>query len=146
MVTTLSKMIGLAALGAALLAPMPAGAKDIFRSDMTLTKGVDPSMSALCIATGVGRWDGTTVRVSLGDLDPVRFPANAGCKTQVKIGKLLVKGTLLVLGPADCDPNLTTTSLDFRMTKVIKAGIKFSASVSCVVAGHTYSTTWSGIF
>ena len=149
MLTTLGRIIGLTAVGAVLLGPLATSALaggDVFRSAMTLSAGVDPSLSAACLASGVGRWDGTTVRIALADLDPARFPAGFGCTTTVKLAKLVVKGIALVAGPADCDPALTTTSLDFRITRPVKIGTKFSAKVSCTVAGHLNTTTWTGIF
>ena len=148
MLTTLSKIVGLTAVGAVMLGPLasPARAADVFRAPMTLTAGVDPSLSAACLATGIGRFNGTTTRVNLSNLDPARFPAGFGCTTRVKLGLLIVKGIALVAGPAACDPALTATSLDFRITRPVKIGTKFSAKVSCTVAGHLNTTTWTGIF
>jgi hypothetical protein len=125
----------------------PVGAAFLLRSDLVLSKGEDPSVSADCVAAGDARWDGTVVRVTLGNMDPARFPDTPGaCKATVKAGKI-TRVVPLVLAPADeCVPAVDATSADMRVPGKVKAGNKVSVAVKCKVGGVIHSTTWTTKF
>ena len=57
--------------------------------------GENPSVSAAFPAAGDGRWGATTVHVTLGNLDPKRFPAGAACRADVTAGVVAGTGTML---------------------------------------------------
>src|ERR1043166_1723540 len=93
MVSTSWKIIGVSmaiTLGLGALAG-PARAAFLLRTPLSLVAGEDPSVSAACPAFGDARWDGITVRASLGNMDPARFPAGTLCPTEIRVGGITAK-------------------------------------------------------
>src|SRR5262249_30654509 len=107
---------------------------------LTRTAGEDPSASATVRAAGEGRWDGSTVRVRLTNLDPARYPA--GCRADVKAGGLAGSGTVSngVAG------TVAVTNMDFSQAGTVRARDLVSVRLRCTVNGLRHETQWSGTF
>jgi hypothetical protein len=109
--------------------------------------GEDPSVSAACPAVTDARWDGVTLRVSLNNMDPARFPA--GCNaTEVKVGGIDVRGIALAAVPSvGCLPIVPTTSYVFQKAGVVTPGTKVELRIQCIdAAGLRHQTQYAGTF
>src|SRR5207244_1782201 len=111
-------------IGARLLAPLPR------------TAGEDPSVSATIRAAGDGRWNGTTARVRLANLDPRRYPANARCRVDVTAGSVVGAGTIsngVAPGTA-----VAVTNMDFLQNGAVRSGHTATVRIRCIVGGPTH--------
>ena len=134
------------AIGALMLASIatPASAAFLLRTTLARVAGEDPSVSAACPAAGDARWDGVRIRVTLGNMDPARFPA--GCSAQVTVGGISANVPLVLAPALDCVPVVDATSADFRTTGVVTKGSTATVRVRCTVAGVRHETRWAGTF
>src|SRR5437667_149813 len=100
------------------------------------------------LPAGVGaRWDGVTMRVSLNNMDPARFPA--GCSaTEVKVGGIDVRGIALAAVLSEgCLPIVPTTTYVFKKAGVVTPGTKVELRIQCVDAtGLRHQTQYAGTF
>ena len=111
---------------------------------LTRTAGEDPSVSATIKAAGDGRWDGTTARVRLANLDPRRYPANARCRVDVTAGSVVGAGTIsngVAPGTA-----VAVTNMDFLQNGAVRSGDNATVRIRCTVGGVTHDTSWQGKF
>jgi len=150
MVSTSRKIIGVSVmaitLGLGALAG-PVHAAFLLRAPLSLVGGEDPSVSAACPAVGDARWDGVTVRASLGNMDPARFPAGTLCQTEVRVGAITAKGIALVLAPSEgCLPAVDVTTIKMLATGSVVPGTKAQIRIRCKVAGVCHQTQWAGVF
>lgn len=119
----------------------------LLRNPLARVAGEDPSVDPACPAAGDARWDGVLIRVGIGNMDPARFPAGAGCQTEVRVGGLTRTGIQLVAAPSEgCLPVLPTTVFDFRTNGVVAAGTRVQVRIRCSVAGVRHETQWAGTF
>ncbi len=150
MATTSRRIIGISVMAIAMgLGAMaaPAQAAFILRTPLSLTAGEDPSVSAGCPAFGDARWDGVTVRASVGNMDPARFPAGTACQTEIKVGRITAKGVALVLAPSEgCLPAVDVTSVTMKEAGTVAPGTKAQVRIRCNVAGVVHQTQWAGVF
>ena len=109
---------------------------------LTRTAGEDPSKSATIRATGDGRWNGTTARVRLTNMDPARYPAGSACRVDVTAGALAGAGTI----SNTLAGSVAVTNMDFARTGTIRTGDTVSIRIRCTVAGVRHETQWSGRF
>jgi len=124
-----------------------AHAQFLLRTPLALVAGEDPSVSAACPAFGDARWDGVTVRASLGNMDPARFPAGTLCQTEVRVGAITARGIALVLAPSEgCLPAVDVTSIKMLATGSVAPGTKAQIRIRCKVAGVCHQTQWAGTF
>ena len=150
MVSKSRKIIGVSVmaitLGLGALAG-PAHAAFLLRTPLSLVAGEDPSVSAGCPAFGDARWDGVTVRASVGNMDPARFPAGTTCQTEVKVGRITAKGIALVLAPSEgCLPAVDVTSITMKDAGTVAVGTKAQVRIRCIVGGVVHQTQWAGVF
>ena len=109
---------------------------------LTLIAGENPSLAALP-AAGDARTDGTSVRASLINMDPTRFPA--GCTgALITVGGISGTATVTPFA-AQAAPLVRATAVNFLVPGTVAAGSTASIRLSCTVGGVTHSTRWSGV-
>ena len=108
--------------------------------------GENPSVSAAFPAAGDDRWGATTVHVTLGNLDPKRFPAGAACRADVTAGVVAGTGTMLSGVAPGSAPPLPVTVLDFLRAGTVRAGDRVTLRIRCTVGGIRHETSWQGVF
>ncbi|TMA40502.1 MAG: hypothetical protein E6J81_19845 [Deltaproteobacteria bacterium] len=111
---------------------------------LTRTAGEDPSVSATIRAAGDGRWNGTTARVRLANLDPRRYPANARCRVDVTAGS--VSGTGTISNGVAPGAAVAVTNMDFLRNGPVRPGDNATVRIRCTVGGVTHDTSWQGKF
>ena len=110
---------------------------------LTLIAGENPSLSAAFPAAGDARTNGTSVRVSLINMDPARFPA--GCTgAAITVGGISGTATVTPFA-AQAAPLVRATAVNFLVPGTVAAGSTASIRLSCTVGGVTHSTRWSGV-
>src|SRR5437667_12666269 len=110
---------------------------------LTLIAGENPSVSAAFPAAGDARTNGTSVRVSLINMDPARFPA--GCTgAAITVGGISGTATVTPVA-APAAPLVRATAVNFLVPGTVAAGRTASIRLSCTVGGVTHSTRWSGV-
>ena len=110
---------------------------------LTLIAGENPSLSAAFPAAGDARTNGTSVRVSLINMDPARFPA--GCAgAAITVGGISGTATVTPFA-AQAAPLVRATAVNFLVPGTVAAGSTASIRLSCTVGGVTHSTRWSGV-
>ena len=110
---------------------------------LTLIAGENPSLSAAFPAAGDARTNGTSVRVSLINMDPARFPA--GCAgAAITVGGISGTATVTPFA-ARAAPLVRATAVNFLVPGTVAAGSTASIRLSCTVGGVTHSTRWSGV-
>src|SRR5262249_19995160 len=91
---------------------------------------------------GDARTDGSSVRVSLNNMDPKRFPAGCAGVT-ISVGG--ISGTARVTSfAAQAAPLVRATAVHFLAPGTVPAGSGVDFRINCTVGGITHSTRWSG--
>jgi len=109
---------------------------------LTLIAGENPSLAALP-AAGDARTDGTSVRASLINMDPTRFPA--GCTgALITVGGISGTATVTPFA-AQAAPLVRATAIHFLAPGTVAAGSTAQIRLSCTVGGIGHSTRWSGV-
>src|SRR5438552_2924841 len=110
---------------------------------LTLIAGENPSLSAAFPAAGDARTNGTSVRVSLINMDPSRFPA--GCTgAAITVGGISGTATVTPFA-AQAAPLVRATAVNFLVPGTVAAGSTAQIRLGCTVGGVTHSTRWSGV-
>ena len=106
-----------------------------------LAAGENPSLAGFP-AVGDARSDGSSVRVSLTNLDPARYPA--GCAgAAIKVGG--ISGTASVTPfAAQAAPLVRATAVNFKVAGTVAAGSAVDFRLSCTVGGVLHQTRWAG--
>jgi hypothetical protein len=108
---------------------------------LTLAAGENPSLAGFP-AVGDARTDGTSVRVSLTNMDPARYPAGCAGAT-IKVGG--ISGTASVTPfAAQAAPLVRATAVNFKVPGTVAAGSAVDLRISCTVGGVVHSTRWAG--
>jgi len=108
---------------------------------LALAAGENPSLAGFP-AVGDARTDGTSVRVSLINLDPARYPAGCAGAT-IKVGG--ISGTASVTPfAAQAAPLVRATAVNFKVPGTVAAGSAVDFRLSCTVGGVVHSTRWAG--
>jgi hypothetical protein len=113
-----------------------ASAQAALRSPLHLVAGEDPSTpGAAAPAAGDARFVlPDRLRVGLSGLDPARFPADASCNAEVRIGQLSAKGLIPVLLPVANPENVfgvPVTMVDFRGVGIGHPGDTAQVRIRC---------------
>ena len=103
--------------------------------------GEDPSASAALPAFGDARTDGSSIRLSLTNLDPVRFPATAACKATVSIGTISAK--IGLINVVSGSPASAVTAVHFSRAGTVAAGTRADVQIRCT-GRVKRSTRWQG--
>ena len=114
-----------------------------FTSDAKLILGLgeNPSLAGFP-AVGDARTDGTSVRVSLTNMDPARYPA--GCAgASITFGGIAHPASVTPFA-AQAAPLVRATAVNFQAPGTLAAGSTVSLRVSCTVGGVIHTTRWSG--
>jgi len=108
---------------------------------LALAAGENPSLAGFT-AVGDARTDGTSVRVSLTNMDPARYPV--GCAgAAIKVGG--ISGTASVTPfAAQAAPLVRATAVNFKVPGTVAAGSAVDFRISCTVGGVVHSTRWAG--
>src|SRR5947208_2239136 len=108
----------------------------------TLIAGENPSLAGFP-AVGDARTDGTSVRVSLTNMDPARFPVGCAGST-ITVGG--ISGTAAVTPFASqAVPLVRATAVNFQVPGTVAAGSTAQIRLSCAVGAVVHSTRWSGV-
>ncbi len=135
-----------------LLSAPAASAQVALRAALVHVAGEDPSTpGAAAPAMGDARFQlPDRLRVTLSGLDPVRFPADASCNAEVRIGALSAKGLIPVLLPVANPENVfgvPVTMVDFRGIGIGHPGDTAQVRIRCefVVGGvrQRHETIWA---
>src|SRR5207249_2342423 len=109
---------------------------------LTLIAGENPSLAGFP-AVGDARTDGTSVRVSLTNMDPARFPVGCAGST-ITVGG--ISGTAAVTPFASqAVPLVRATAVNFQVPGTVAAGSTAQIRLSCAVGAVVHSTRWSGV-
>jgi len=109
---------------------------------LTLASGENPSKSPTLPASGDARWDGSTIRVRLINMDPARFPAGSACQVTVQAGNASGAGTITngVVG------TVAVTNMDFSRAGTARLKDSAAVSIRCTVGAVRHQTGWQGTF
>ena len=109
---------------------------------LSLIAGENPSLAGFT-AVADARTDGTSVRVSLTNMDPARFPVGCAGAT-ITVGG--ISGTAAVTPfAAQATPLVRATALNFLTPGTVAAGSSAQIRLSCAVGAVVHSTRWSGV-
>ncbi|TMB57148.1 MAG: hypothetical protein E6J56_05250, partial [Deltaproteobacteria bacterium] len=109
---------------------------------LSLIAGENPSLAGFT-AVADARTDGTSVRVSLTNMDPARFPVGCAGAT-ITVGG--ISGTAAVTPfAAQATPLVRATALNFLTPGTVAAGSSAQIRLSCTVGAVVHSTRWSGV-
>src|SRR5262245_15932103 len=108
---------------------------------LALAAGENPSLAGFT-AVGDARTDGTSVRVSLTNMDPARYPVGCAGAT-IKVGG--ISGTASVTPfAAQAAPLVRAAAVNFKVPGTVAAGSAVDLRISCTVGGIVHSTRWAG--
>jgi len=108
---------------------------------LTLVAGENPSLAGFT-AAGDARTDGSSVRVSLTNMDPKRFPAKCAGVT-IKVGAISGTATVTPFA-AQAAPLVRATAFNFLVPGTVAAGSAVDVRISCTVGGIVHSSRWAG--
>jgi len=115
-------------------APLPASPASL-HVQLALAEGVDASIpGSAAPATAAASWDGDTLRVTIANVDPVRFPA--GCPVSMSVKGFKTRTVTLTPSPAG-----TMASTQFAATKQPTG--KASIDMTCPATGAKGGTVFA---
>ena len=109
---------------------------------LTLAAGENPSLAGFT-AVGDARTDGTSVRVSLTNMDPARYPVGCAGVT-VKVGAISATASVTPFA-AQAVPLVRATAINVLVPGTVPAGSAVDFRVACTVGAVVHSTRWSGV-
>ena len=109
---------------------------------LSLVAGENPSLVGFT-AVADARTDGTSVRVSLTNMDPRRFPAGCAGAT-INVGAIIGTATVTPFAAQEA-PLVRATAINFLVPGTVPDRSAVSLEVTCTVGGIVHSTQWTGV-
>ena len=86
------------------------------------------------------------MQLTLGNLDPLRFPAGSSCQTTVSAGSASGQGTMARGVAPGSSPSRSVTVFTFQGAGTARAGDTASVRIRCTLGGVRHETQWQGTF